>query len=154
MCRLPAFSHASDTLLVFTSSSHWLLVIFSFWWITVVIDLVLVVQHSIEKVLLGSRRSLEDLWYLHQFEKYLLLNSGWKLGTLCLQECHKCGIHISYSFRVHLPLLSQAFVYKVTSCVSSDSQFVRVKRLDVKVADITMNLLPGRGMASITELVI
>ena len=55
---------------------------------------------------------------------------------------------------VNLPLLGQSLVQKVSRCVCSDSQLVAVEWLHIQVADITMDLLPGRGVASITELVI
>ena len=55
---------------------------------------------------------------------------------------------------VDLSLLGQSLVQKVSCCVRSDSQLVTVKGLHIQVADITMDLLPGRGVASITELVI
>ena len=55
---------------------------------------------------------------------------------------------------VNLPLLGQSFVQEVSCCVCSDGQLVTVEWLHIQVADITMDLLPGRGVASITELVI
>ena len=44
-----AFSRALRRLLVFALSSHWLLGIFPLFWLAVVITLVLVLRHSIEK---------------------------------------------------------------------------------------------------------
>ena len=85
---------------------------------------------------------------------YLLFNSSSKLWTLGLKKCDKSRVDVSFSLMVNLPLLGQSLVQKVSRCVCSDSQLVTVEWLHIQVADITMDLLPGRGVASITELVI